>query len=254
MEKIRLDKFICNQTQITRSEIKSILKSGQVTVDGKAVFDGALKISPDENSVAVKGKSLCSSVYRYIIMNKPQGVVCATQDNVHDTVMSLVPDDLMCANLAPAGRLDKDTEGLLLLTNDGDFAHKVISPKSHVPKFYVAKLEEPYREEYKQIFAQGIEYKGEKFMPAKIAPLDKNGRFVLVEICEGKFHQVKKMFMAVSNKVLYLRREQIGKLFLPQDLVLGECIGILHKDALEMLKSDCFETVRERIFVNFSSI
>lgn len=254
MNEIRLDKFICNQTQVSRTEIKALLKKGFVTVNGRVQTNAALKICPEECEVTFKGRSLNASRFRYIIMNKPQGVVCATKDNVNDTVMSLVPDELMCANLAPAGRLDKDTEGLLLLTNDGDFAHKVISPRSNVPKFYVARLEAPYEQRYEQIFESGIEYRGEKFMGAKIAPLDKKGEYVLVEIREGKFHQVKKMFFAVSNRVLYLRREQIGKLFLPQDLVSGDSLAILHKEACEMLKDESFEAVHSRIFVKFSSI
>lgn len=254
ISELRLDKFVCNRTGVSRTEIKAYLKSGLITVNGRAEKDGSRKICPEECEVAFKGEVLSSTRFRYIIMNKPQGVVCATQDNVSKTVMELVPNELMCANLAPAGRLDKDTEGLLLITNDGEFAHKVISPKSQVPKFYVARLESPYQESYKQIFADGIEYRGEKFKSANIAKLDKKGEFVLVEIREGKFHQVKKMFMAVSNKVLYLRREQIGKLFLPQDLVLGASLDILHKEACEMLKDESFEAVRSRIFVNFSSI
>ncbi len=254
MNEIRLDRFICNKTQISRNEIKLLFKNGLISVDGKVEKDGARKILPEECCVLCKGKTLTSSRFSYIIMNKPQGVVCATQDNVNETVMSLIPDELRCASLAPAGRLDKDTEGLLLITNDGEFAHKVISPRSGVSKFYVARLEKPYQESYRQIFADGIEYRGEKFMGANIAPLDEKGEFVLVQICEGKFHQVKKMFLAVSNKVLYLRREQIGKLFLPQDLVPGGCLGILHKEACEMLKPESFESVRSRIFVNFSSI
>ncbi len=254
MSELRLDKFVCNRTGISRTEIKAVLKSGGVTVDGAAENDGSRKICPEKCEVAFKGNLLSAEQFRYIIMNKPQGVVCATQDNVNKTVTELVPKELMCRSLAPAGRLDKDTEGLLLITNDGEFAHKVISPKKNVPKFYVARLETPYREDYCRIFEKGIEYQGEKFKSARVAKLDEKGEYALVEIREGKFHQVKKMFAAVSNNVLYLRREQIGKLFLPQDLVLGGSLGILHKEACEMLKDESFEEVHSRIFVKFSSI
>lgn len=254
ISEIRLDKFVCNRTGISRTEIKAALKNGAVTLDGAVQRNGARKICPEKETVAFKGKKLSADIFRYIIMNKPQGVVCATHDNIHKTVLDILPSELICQGLAPAGRLDKDTEGLLLITNDGEFAHKVISPKKDVPKFYVAALQEPFCESYCRIFENGIEYRGEKFKSARVAKLDEKGKYALVEIREGKFHQVKKMFSAVSNNVLYLRREQIGKLFLPQDLVLGGALDISHKEACEMLKDESFDEVHARIFVEFSSI
>ncbi len=254
MTALRLDKFLSTQTSITRSEIKKLLSKNKVTVEGKIVKDGSLKIDPSTTEVILDGKKIEYRDKIYIILNKPQGYICATHDKKEKTVMELLPEEYRRKDIFPAGRLDKDTVGMVLLTNDGELSHKILSPKSHIPKYYIVKLAETFKNEYIQKFKQSVVIDGgEVCLPAKVRGFEKCGNTALLEICEGKFHQVKRMFEAVENKVLKLERIQMGNLPIPTKLGLGEHIEIMHKDVENLLKQPDFELVYKRVFGDFSS-
>ena len=219
----RLDKFLAGQLGITRSGAKTLAKSGRVSVNGRTVKSAEMKISETADNVAVDGNAIIYRKYLYIMLNKPQGVVCSTKDGQSPTVLSLVPPELMREGLFPAGRLDKDTEGFVLLTDDGELSHRLLSPKKHVPKLYYARLSEPYREEYEKRFSEGLTIDGgEVCLPADIRRGDGEND-CCITLHEGKYHQVKRMLEAVGNRVVYLKRIRIGGLDLDHNLPIGEC-------------------------------
>ena len=173
------------------------------------------------------------------MMNKPQGVVCSTKDGESTTVLELVPENMRRKGLFPAGRLDKDTVGFVLLTDDGELSHRMLSPKSHVPKTYHVRLERPWEENYKQLFAQGMTIDGgEKCLPAEFEGSPENELECTLVLHEGKYHQVKRMFTKLGNKVVFLKRTAIGELPLDEKLAPGECLEIMHKD-VERLSTIC---------------
>lgn len=217
---IRLDKFLADRTGFSRSQIKQKLKNGCVTVNGNITKTSDYKINPDADIVAFMGEELDCSDYFYYMLNKPAGVVSATEDSYDKTVVSLLPPNLR-KNVFPVGRLDKDTEGLLLLTNDGVLAHELLSPKKHVDKEYFVRLALPVGDDYARIFNEGIDI-GEKniTLPAVLKQLSQYE--CLVTIREGKFHQIKRMFKACGNEVVYLKRLAMGSLKLDENLALGE--------------------------------
>ena len=213
----RLDKFLCDCGVGTRSQVKVVLKSGRVTVDGKVVGDGSMKITPDAE-VCVDGQNLCASSCRVILLNKPAGYVTATEDATEKTVMELLPSQYR--RLKPVGRLDKATEGLLLFTDDGDLLHRLISPKNQIPKVYYARHEGQAGEEDIQAFAQGLTLKdGTVCLPAKLEPLGLGES--LITVCEGKYHQVRRMMASRGMPVDYLERRAEGGLVLG-DLPRGQ--------------------------------
>ena len=174
--------------------------------------------------------------YVYIMLNKPQGVVCSTKDGQSRTVIELVPEKLRRKGLFPAGRLDKDTEGFVLLTDDGELAHKMLSPKSHVPKTYFVRLALPWQEDYKEKFSGGLVIDGgEKCLPAEFCGSGENDHECTLILHEGKFHQVKRMFKILGNEVVFLKRIAIGNVKLDRKLALGECLEIMHKDVENLL-------------------
>lgn len=219
----RLDKFLASQNVGTRKEVSKLVRSGAVTVNGIPARDSAQKVDPERDRVAVGGEEIAFSRFVYIMMNKPAGVLSATEDSRASTVLDLLPPDLRRRGLFPAGRLDKDTTGLLLITDDGDFAHRMLAPKSHVYKLYQAETEFPVRPADVEAFAAGINQGGQSFAPARLWKERREGaEFAMVEIREGKFHQVKRMFQAVDNRVLSLKRLKIGGLWLDETLEEGE--------------------------------
>lgn len=234
---IRLDKFISSQkNEISRSMVKELCKKGKISVNGAVCKKSDLKIDPETSAVVVNGEKIKYRQFIYIMLNKPQGVVCSTRDGKSPTVLSLVPPELYRDGLFPAGRLDKDTEGFVLITDDGELAHKMLAPKSHVPKKYFVKLEKPWKNDYARRFSDGIIIDGgEKCLPAEFLPDHNNPNQCCLILHEGKFHQVKRMFEALDNKVVYLRRIAIGNLPLDEDLPLGKCLEILHKDVEKLL-------------------
>lgn len=216
----RLDKFLCDSGIGTRSQVKLILKSGRVTVDGKMVKDGSLKFDPEKCAVCLDGEVLGGKRRVVLMLNKPSGFVTATEDKNDRTVMELLPQEYAHLELKPVGRLDKATEGLLLFTNDGDLLHRLISPKKEVPKVYYAQHEGHAAEEDVEAFAAGLTLRdGLACLPAKLEPLGAGES--LVTVCEGKYHQVRRMMASRGLTVLYLERRKEGPLELG-DLPRGQ--------------------------------
>lgn len=232
----RLDKIIASQGQYSRSEVKKLVKGGRVTIDGSVVKNSDIKADPNKNIIAVDGKVLRYKKHMYIMLNKPQGVVSATDDRDHKTVIDLVPKELMRDGLFPAGRLDGDTVGFVLITDDGDFAHEILSPKNHIMKTYHATLERPVTKEDIRAFRDGIELKdGTLCLEAEVRSLDSDTPMAEIKICEGKYHQVKRMFAALGNRVVFLKRVKMGELSLDESLEEGQCREIT-PDELILIK------------------
>ena len=209
----RLDKFLCDSGAGTRSQVKVILKGGRVTVDGVVERDNSRKIDPQKQVVCLDGERLGGWQRLVVMLNKPAGFVTATEDPTDRTVMELLPAELKNKDLKPVGRLDKQTEGLLLFTNDGDLLHKLISPKNEVPKIYYARHEGQAGEEDVAVFAAGLTLRdGSECLPAKLEPLGTGES--LITVCEGKYHQVRRMMAARGMTVEYLERRQEGFLVL----------------------------------------
>ena len=209
----RLDKFLCDSGVGTRSQVKAILKSGRVTVDGRPEKDSSKKIDPNTQVICLDGEVLGGKRRAVVMLNKPAGYVTATEDPVEKTVMELLPEEWKHLDLKPVGRLDKATEGLLLFTNDGDLLHRLISPKKEVPKIYYARHEGQAAEEDVRAFAQGLNLRdGSVCLPAKLEPLGPGES--LITVCEGKYHQVRRMMASRNMTVLYLERRQEGGLTL----------------------------------------
>ena len=216
----RLDKFLCDSGAGTRSQVKVILKSGAVTVDGVPVKDGSIKIDPAKAVVCLRGQTLGGKKRTVLMLHKPAGYVTATEDKNDPTVMELIPAEYRHLELKPVGRLDKATEGLLLFTNDGDLLHRLISPKKEVPKVYYARHEGTAGEADVQAFREGLVLRdGLHCLPAVLQPLGPGES--LVTVCEGKYHQVRRMMASRDMTVLYLQRRQEGSLTLG-DLPLGQ--------------------------------
>lgn len=210
----RLDKFLCDCGAGTRSQVKAILKSGRVTVNGQPEKDGSRKIDPQTCRIELDGQQLGAVGRIVVLMNKPAGYVTATEDKTDKTVMELLPEEYRKWELKPVGRLDKMTEGLLLFTNDGNLLHRLISPKKQVQKVYYARHEGCATQEDVAAFAQGLTLRdGTLCLPAVLEPLGEGESRITV--CEGKYHQVRRMMASRGMHVTYLERQQEG------DLVLG---------------------------------
>lgn len=218
----RLDKFLASQGFGTRKAVGRLIRSGAVAVDGVSQRDPSAKVDPEAAQVTVNGIPVRYSKYLYILMNKPAGVLSATEDRRQKTVLDLLPAELRRRGLFPAGRLDKDTTGLLLITDDGDLAHRMLSPKSHVYKLYQALLDQPVDARDVQAFERGIQWEEERYAPARLWT-EGDPRTAFVEIREGRFHQVKRMFQARGKNVLQLKRLKIGGLALDDTLPEGDC-------------------------------
>lgn len=227
---MRIDKFISEQLVISRSDAKILLKRSEVTINGKPVKSADTKFDPEKDIVAVRGEKIVYRQFMYIMLNKPDGVVCATRDGLSSTVLELLPESFRRKGLFPAGRLDKDTEGFVFITDDGALAHKMLSPKNHVEKEYVVTLEKPAEEKYVEIFASGMTIDGEEVcLPAKLILTDDRNVVNLV-LHEGKYHQVKRMMEAVGNKVTHLKRIRMGGIMLDSGLSSGECREITSEE------------------------
>ena len=207
---MRLDKYLSEMGAGTRSELKKAVRAGRVTVNGVKVRDAAIHVEKDDE-ICMDGERVAYEQFVYYLMNKPAGVISATEDTRDRTVLDLL-DGQQRKGLFPVGRLDRDTEGLLLITNDGELAHRLLSPKNHVDKVYFARLDGPVGETERRLFAEGLRV--DETLTAMPARLD-----VLVR--EGKFHQIKRMFAAVGREVLYLKRLSMGPLVLDGSLAPG---------------------------------
>lgn len=217
---MRLDKFLCELNIGTRSEVKNYIRKGQITVNGIVEKKSDLKIDENQDVIFYQGEELSYQKYTYYMLNKPSGVVSATRDNTADTVLDLLKG-VQARNLFPVGRLDKDTEGLLLITNDGDLSHRLLSPKKHVDKTYLLQIHHPLSQQEIKQLEEGVDIGDEKItLPAKVHILNENQ--ITLTICEGRFHQVKRMLQSVENEVLYLKRIAFGGIDLDETLVLGD--------------------------------
>ena len=224
MALIRLDKFLTDITSFSRREIKGVLKAGRVKVNGVPAKESDMKIDADSDVVEFDSKRMIYEQFRYYVLNKPAGVISATKDKLSDTVVDLL-EGVDTKDLFPVGRLDKDSVGLLLITNDGKLSHELLSPSKHVEKEYFVKLDRPLAEDEKERIESGIDIGDDKpCLPAKVEILDDES--ALIKISEGRFHQVKRMFSAVGINVTYLKRLSMGELRLPEDLAEGEFIKL----------------------------
>lgn len=225
MKKQRLDKFISNQLIISRSIVRTSIQKGKATVNGQIVRDAGTLIDAECDIITYNGDTIGYKEYIYILMNKPQGVLSASNDRSRQTVVDLVPEHLKRVALAPVGRLDKDTTGLLLITDDGVFSHNCISPKKAIPKSYIATLDGDINDDMINKFKQGVALAdGTLCKSAKLERVAQN--IARIIITEGKYHQIKRMFGTVGLGVNELHRESIGNLTLPESLKEGECIEI----------------------------
>ncbi|AZK47990.1 pseudouridine synthase [Paenibacillus lentus] len=224
----RLDKVLGHLGYGSRSDIKKMVKQGRVILNGLVLKDSGMQCNPYEDDIAVDGERITYREFIYLMLNKPQGVISATEDHRDRTVLDLIPAEFRVFSPFPVGRLDKDTEGLLLLTNDGQLAHELLSPRKRVPKTYEAHVLGEVGEREIALFRQGVTLDdGYVTLPAELEVLEHmNGEAgvqsrIRLTISEGKFHQVKRMFMAVGSRVIYLKRISMGPLVLDDSLALG---------------------------------
>ncbi|WP_405354941.1 pseudouridine synthase [Ruminococcus sp.] len=233
----RLDKILVSQNVGSRKEVQKLIKDGAVCVNGECIRQPQHKVNAVADDITVSGQPLLYSKYVYIMMNKPAGVLSASNDKRAETVIDLLPKDFQRPGLFPAGRLDKDTEGLLIITNDGEFAHNMLSPKKHVEKKYIAELDGEITDDMIEKFEQGIVFAdGTRCLPGKLEIDSKNPAktTAVVTICEGKFHQVKKMFAVCGKNVVHLKRISIGNLYLDGNLPIGSCKTLSELDKLSI--------------------
>ena len=240
---MRLDRFLAEMGEGTRSQIRDAAKKGRIGVGGVVDKRADRRIDPAADAVSLDGREIAYVRFEYYMLNKPQGVVSATEDHLHRTVVELITDRRR-GDLFPVGRLDIDTEGLLLITNDGDLAHRLLSPKKHVDKRYLAVIEGELPPDARQRFAEGIVLSdGTPTMPAELEEAvdsaePKTGSAYILTIHEGKFHQVKRMFEALDCRVVYLKRLSMGSLRLDEKLRPGEYRPLTEAE-LAMLQENC---------------
>ncbi len=237
---IRLDKFISSQMNISRSDAKKLLKKNFVTVNGEVVSSSDRMINTCVDVVSAYGKTISYMRHLYIMLNKPKGVVSASTDNKDITVVDILPDELKRNGLFPAGRLDKDTTGFVLITDDGEFAHNILSPSHHVQKTYIVEIAERLSFESEKRFLDGMIIGEELFKPAELSFISDtpSGRCIYeIKIIEGRYHQIKRMFASTGNPVLELKRVAIGGLQLDSSLAPGEA-RLISDDELKRIKSD----------------
>lgn len=237
-EIIRLDKFLSSQLNISRSDAKKLLREGNVQINGVAVKKGDCSVSIGEDTVTVAGRVVQYKKYVYIMQNKPKGVVSASVAPSDITVIDILPGNLKRNGLFPAGRLDKDTTGFVLITDDGEFAHNILSPAHHVEKTYIVEIAAELNDEDMRRFFEGMKVGNEIFNPACVEYVGRNGENSVykVIISEGRYHQIRRMFASTGNPVVELRRIKIGNLALDEALSPGESREI-SLDELKQIKS-----------------
>ena len=223
-KKMRVDKLLSNVGVASRAELKKYCKQGLISVNGKVINNPGVQVDSESDDIRFNGEKIVYREFVYIMLNKPDGYISATFDKYDPIVLDLIDQSYLVFEPFPVGRLDKDTEGLLVLTNDGQLAHRVLSPKKHVPKTYYAKIQGKVTEEDILAFEKGvIPDDGYETMPSQLKILKSDDMSEIeLTIHEGKFHQVKRMFESVGKKVVYLKRLSMGKLMLDENLGLGE--------------------------------
>lgn len=221
----RLDKLLSSQLNLSRSEARTAVRRGTVNVNGVFVRDPSTAVNIDTDIVTFSGQTITYKKYIYLLMNKPAGVLSASNDAKRETVIDLVPEALRRPGLFPVGRLDRDTTGLLLITDDGTFAHNIISPKKKIDKTYIAEVDGPVDDSMTDAFRKGVTLAdGTKCRPAFLESLGQN--IARIVIREGKYHQIKRMFGTVGLGVIHLHREAIGGLTIPGDIKAGNCVEL----------------------------
>jgi len=232
----RLDKVISSQLGYSRKEVKELIKRKRVSVNNQLVSISDYKVNPDIDTISVDNQELTIKKYLYLILNKPKGYVSATTDNKDRTVLDLVPQEYLHRNLFPAGRLDKDTTGLMIITDDGNFAHEILSPKKHIKKTYNVTIDIPVTLEMVDGFQKGVNLNDGE---CKSAKLEITGKYTaLVTLTEGRYHQIKRMFGCFKAKVIELERISMGRLTLPENLRLGECRELTEEELKKILSKE----------------
>lgn len=244
---MRLDKYLAEMGAGTRSEVKKLVRAGRITINGAVAEKPEQKVDPETDTVCLDGEALLYVAYEYYLFHKPAGCVSATEDKIHKTVMDYLTDTLR-DDLFPVGRLDIDTEGLLLITNDGALAHELLSPAHHVKKTYYARVAGRVTEEDARLFQQGVDIGEEKLTkPAELVILTSGEESEIeLTITEGKFHQVKRMFQAVGKEVVYLKRLSMGPLTLPETLLPGEYRALTQEELMLLQKETGNKEMRRK--------
>lgn len=231
----RLDKILSRELNITRSQSKQLVRTGSVCVNGVVAKAGDIKCS-DTDEIDVDGRVISNNRFVYIMMNKPKGVISASEGKGDTTVIDILPDDMKRRGLFPAGRLDKDTTGFMLITDDGEFAHDILSPAHHVDKEYIATLDKPFDDEVVRDFSSGMALGDEKLLSAIVEPMNDERTIARVVLRQGLYHQVKRMFKKHGITVVELHRVSIGNLSIDENLSAGEC-RYLSKDEISLIKN-----------------
>ena len=238
-DRLRLDKIISSQLGLSRREVKALCRRGRITVDGRAVLDPAEKADPETQEISMDGQRIVYRGYVYLMLNKPAGWLSASRDPARPTVVDLAPPQFAHRDLFPVGRLDRDTTGLLLLTDDGDTAHRLLSPRRHVPKVYDAALDQPLPEVALRAFAEGVvPADGTRCAPAEIQILRQEDKpTVRIVLTQGMYHQVKRMLGVFGCGVLSLHRAWMGPISLDSSLAPGECRELTPQEREALLKA-----------------
>ena len=240
----RIDKLIASQGQYSRKEVKALIAKERVAVDGTPVKSSSDKADPAVMQITIDGKPLDFKRHVYLMLNKPQGYVSATEDRDHQTVLELVPEAYRGRDLFPAGRLDRDTTGLMIITDDGALAHNILAPKKHVPKLYRVELDIPVTEEMRERFLAGVVLNDGVCKAADLTKIDT--RIALVTLREGRYHQIKRMFGCCGAAVVALKRLGMGKLYLPEDLAEGECRELTAEELAPFaLRVSCYRIMQK---------
>uniref|UniRef100_UPI003FF07F52 pseudouridine synthase n=2 Tax=Candidatus Fimivicinus sp. TaxID=3056640 RepID=UPI003FF07F52 len=239
MPQERIDKLIASQGALSRSDVRRLVKSGAIALNGSPVRDAGQKADPEADQITVSGRPLFISKYLYLMLDKPAGIVSASRDAEQKTVIDLVPSALRRDGLFPAGRLDKDTTGFVLITNDGEFAHRILSPKKHISKTYLARLARPVDGRSIEAFRSGLVLAdGTRCMEAGLQILeDDETPLAEVVLHEGRYHQIKRMFAALGNEVIALRRVKMGDLPLDETLGPGGCRKITAEELQKIIQA-----------------
>lgn len=229
----RIDKVISSQTDMSRTDVKKYIKKGLISVNGEIINKSQFSVDPEKDKIIVDGEELVYKKYVYLVLNKPKGYVSATTDGAYPTVVELAPIEFNHREIFPCGRLDKDTTGLMILSDDGNFAHDILSPKKHVSKEYYVEIDKDLTEEMVTAFREGVLLNDGECKSSELKIIDKRSAFVT--LTEGRYHQIKRMFGCFGAEVLELKRIRMGNFKLPDELAEGECREITSEE-LNLIK------------------
>lgn len=244
----RIDKVISRELNIGRSEAKTLIKQGRVVLNGLPVKSFNGKLDEEKDSLSVDGREIIFRRFVYIMMNKPEGVISSTDGRrtAEKTVIDILPEEMKRKNLFPAGRLDKNTTGFVLITDNGEFAHRILSPKNHVEKEYIALLDKPFDDGMIKAFKEGVIIGEDECLPAELAAVNGDRKTARVIIRQGMYHQIKRMFKKFSIEVIGLKRIRMGGLYLDAVLAPGAC-RYLDENEVKLIESDPFSPESDNI-------